>query len=130
MARPDAQPAAMSMPPRPLPTTAPMRPIRRLPALALAVSVAGCVVVPQTQHVFDPACGVATKQIRLEVAVLPGFHSCSGDGCVALMVTAGVVTVASVVISGSVAVIGNVLVWAERQAGCPRPPGTPLPAPR
>jgi hypothetical protein len=37
---------------------------------------------------------------------------------------------ASAVISGSVAVIGNVLVWAERQAGCPRPPGTPLPAPR
>jgi hypothetical protein len=25
-------------------------------------------------------------------------------------------------------VIGNVLYWAERRAGCPRPPGTPLPA--
>ncbi|MFM7506775.1 MAG: hypothetical protein ACKO3M_09505 [Rubrivivax sp.] len=118
------------MPPRPLPPPAAVRRIRLLPAVMLAVSLGGCVVVPQTQHVFDPACGVATKQITLEVAVLPGFHRCSGDGCVALMVTAGVVTVASAVISGSVAVIGNVLYWAERQAGCPRPPGTPLPAPR
>ncbi|MFO0442878.1 MAG: hypothetical protein ACK50F_01170, partial [Betaproteobacteria bacterium] len=86
----------------------------------MAFATAGCVVVPQTQQVYDPACGVATKQVTLEVAVLPGLHSCSGDGCVALMVTAGVVTVASAVISGSVAVIGNVLYWTERQAGCPR----------
>ncbi len=107
-----------------------MRARRVVGALVVSFALAGCVVVPQTQQVYDPACGVATKQITLEVAVLPGFHSCSGDGCVALMVTAGVVTVASVVISGSVAVIGNVLYWAERRAGCPRPPGTPLPAPR
>ena len=83
--------------------------------------------MPQTQHFYDPACGVAKKQITLEVAVLPGFHSCSGDGCVALMVTAGVVTVASAVISGSVAVIGNVLYWAERRGQCP-PGTTPPPA--
>jgi hypothetical protein len=95
-------------------------------AASAAVLTAGCVVVPQTRHVYDPECGVATKQITLEMAVLPGFHHCQGDGCVALMVTAGVVTVASTVISGSVAVIGNVLYWAERQAGCPRPAGTPL----
>ena len=107
-----------------------MRARRVVGAPVVAFALAGCVVVPQTQQVYDPACGVATKQITLEVAVLPGFHSCSGDGCVALMVTAGVVTVASAVISGSVAVIGNVLYWAERRAGCPRPPGTPLPAPR
>lgn len=105
-----------------------MRTGRVVGALCAAFAIAGCVVVPQTQQVYDPACGVATKQITLEVAVLPGFHSCRGDGCVALMVTAGVVTVASAVISGSVAVIGNVLYWAERQTGCPRPPGTPLPA--
>jgi hypothetical protein len=96
-------------------------------ALALVLPTAGCVVVPQTQRVYDPDCGVATKHITLEVAVLPGFHRCHGDGCVMLMVTAGVVTVASTVISGSVAVIGNVLYWAERQTGCPRPPRTPLP---
>jgi hypothetical protein len=64
--------------------------------------------VPQVLRVYDLACGVATKQITLEVAVLPGFHSCRGDGCVALMVTASVVTAASAAISGSVAVIGNV----------------------
>ncbi len=95
--------------------------------LAAATLLTGCVVVPQTRHVYDPTCGVATKQITLEVAVLPGFHRCQGDGCVALMVSAGVVTVASTVVSGSVAVIGNVLYWAERQTGCPRPAGTPLP---
>ncbi len=103
----------------------------RAAAIAVLVSaLAGCVVVPQTRHSYDPECGVATKHITLEVAVLPGFHSCQGDGCVTLMVTAGVVTVASTVISGSVAVIGNVLYWAERKAGCPRPPRTPLPAAR
>jgi hypothetical protein len=85
----------------------------------LASALAGCVVVPQTRSVYDPACGVATKQITLEVAVLPGFHRCQGDACVALMVTAGVVTVASTVVSGSVAVVGNVLYWAERRGQCP-----------
>jgi len=100
-------------------------------ALFLAGALSGCVVVPQWRQVYDPECGVAMRQITLEMAVLPGFHQCQGDGCVALMVTAGVVTVASAVVSGSVAVIGNVLTWAERQTGCPRPPGTPLPpAPR
>lgn len=96
------------------------------PLAVLAAALAGCVVVPQTRSVYDPACGVATQQITLEVAVLPGFHSCQGDGCVALMVTAGVVTVASTVVSGSVAVIGNVLYWAERRGQCP--PGMKQPA--
>jgi hypothetical protein len=106
------------------------RPWPKLPLLlpVLLLLLGGCVVVPQTRQVYDPACGVATRQITLEVAVLPGFHHCQGDGCVALMVTAGVVTVASAVVSGSVAVVGNVLYWAERQAGCPRPGGVPLPS--
>ncbi len=96
--------------------------VRLAPTWLLAAALAGCVVVPQTRSIYDPACGVATKQITLEVALVPGFHSCQGDGCVALMVTAGVVTVASAVVSGSVAVIGNVLYWAERRGQCP--PGT------
>jgi hypothetical protein len=77
-----------------------------------------CVVVPQTTRVYDPACGVATKQIVLDVAVLPGFYNCRGAECPAL-------TVASAVVSGSVAVIGNVLYWAERRGQCP--PGTAPP---
>jgi hypothetical protein len=104
-----------------------MRLVRAVASGAVVVATAGCVVVPQWHQVYDPQCGVAMRQITLEMAVLPGFHRCQGDACVALMVTAGVVTVASTVISGSVAVIGNVLYWAERQTGCPRPPGTPLP---
>jgi|JI8StandDraft_2_1071088.scaffolds.fasta_scaffold47612_3 hypothetical protein len=107
----------------------PRRPPRARTAWALAAPLllAGCVVVPQWHQVYDPRCGVAMRQITLEMAVLPGFHQCQGDGCVALMVTAGLVTVASAVVSGSVALVGNVLTWAERQAGCPKPPGTPLP---
>ncbi len=98
------------------------RPFTRVGAALALLALSGCVVVPQTRSVYDPACGVATKQITLEVAILPGFHQCQGDGCVALMVTAGVVTVTTAVVSGSVAVVGNVLYWAERRGQCP--PGT------
>lgn len=91
-------------------------------ALGLLPVLSACIVVPQTTRVYDPACGVATKQIVLDVAVLPGFYSCRGAECPALMVAVGVVTAASAVVSGSVAVIGNVLYWAERRGQCP--PGT------
>lgn len=103
------------------PSTRAPRRRRLLALLALSATLSACVVVPQTRHVYDPACGVATKQITLEVGVLPGFYNCQGDACVALMVTAGVVTVTSAVISGSVAVVGNVLYWAERRGQCPFP---------
>jgi hypothetical protein len=91
---------------------------RALVTTAAALSLAGCVVVPQTREVYDPDCGVAHKQIVLEAAVLGGFHQCAGDGCAAMMVAYGAVAAASVVVSGSIAVVGNVLYWAERRARC------------
>lgn len=94
-------------------------------AAALLAALQACVVVPQTRSVYDPACGVATQRIELEVAVIGSFQRCRGDGCVALLVSAGIVTVGSAVISGSVAVIGNVLYWAERRGGCPAPAAAP-----
>ena len=100
--------------------------IRMALAAGLLPLLTACVVVPQTTRVYDPACGVATKQIVLDVAVLPGFYNCRGAECPALMVAVGVVGAASAVVSGSVAVIGNVLYWAERRGQCP--PGTRPPA--
>jgi hypothetical protein len=97
------------------------RPPVRVALAALALATSGCVVVPQTRHVYNPDCGVATKRVELEVAVIGGFHHCRGDGCAALMVTAGIITVSSIVISGSVAVVGNVLYWAEHRGSCPAP---------
>ena len=105
----------------------PRPPIRMALAAGLLPLLTACVVVPQTTRVYDPACGVATKQVVLDVAVMPGFYNCRGQECAALMAAVGVVTVASAVVSGSVAVIGNVLYWAERRGQCP-PGTTPPPA--
>lgn len=54
----------------------PRPPIRMALAAGLLPLLAACVVVPQTTRVYDTACGVATSQIVLDVAVLPGFYNC------------------------------------------------------
>jgi hypothetical protein len=102
---------------------------RRLVPWAAALLLAGCVVVPQTVQVYDPDCRVHTRQITLEAAVLGGFHSCSGDGCAAMLATMGFVTAASLVISGSIAIVGNVVYWAEKQGRCQRGEPVPVPVP-
>ena len=86
--------------------------------LLAARCVAGCIVVPQTQAVYDPDCKVMTHQVTLETAVLGGFTRCYGDGCAAMLATLGFVTAASVVVSGSIAVVGNAVYWIERQGNC------------
>lgn len=86
--------------------------------LLAAALLAGCIVVPQTREVYDADCRVLTRQVTLETAVLGGFQSCVGDGCIALLATMGVVTAASVVVSGSIAIVGNVVYWFERQSRC------------
>ena len=93
----------------------------------LALGLAGCIVVPQVQSVYDPDCKIHTRQVTLQAAYLGGFHSCVGDGCVAMLAAVGVVTAASVVVSGSIALVGNVVYWLERQGRCPRAPA-PAPA--
>ena len=92
----------------------------------LAAALAGCIVVPQTQTVYDPECRMHTHQVTLEAAYLGGFHRCAGDGCVAMLAAVGVVTAASVVVSGSIALVGNVVYWMERQGRCPRAPAPAL----
>jgi hypothetical protein len=89
---------------------------------AVAVMLAGCIVVPQTQTVYDRECQVLTRQVTLETAVIGGFVGCSGDGCAAMLATMGFVTAASVVVSGSIAIVGNVVYWIERQGRCNRAP--------
>ena len=91
-----------------------------LRASLLALCLTGCIVVPQTQVVYDPACKMHTRHVTLEAAYLGGFHSCAGDGCVAMLAAVGVLTAASVVVSGSIALVGNVVYWIERQGRCPR----------
>jgi hypothetical protein len=95
----------------------------RIPTAGLALLLMqSCVVVPQTREVYDPECRILTRQMRLETAVVGGLQSCSGDGCVALLTAAGVVTAASAVVSGSIALAGNVVYWFERQGNCRRLP--------
>ncbi len=109
---------------------APTRPHLRSRHLAVALAglaLAGCIVVPQTQSVYDPDCRMQTRQVTLEAAYLGGFHRCAGDGCVAMLAAYGLVTAASVVVSGSIAIVGNVVYWLERQGRCPRPGPAPSP---
>ena len=98
---------------------------------ALSAAVLGaCIVVPQTQMVYDPDCKMHTRQVTLQAAYLGGFHSCAGDSCLAMLAAVGVVTAASVVVSGSIALVGNVVYWMERQGRCPPAPATaPLASP-
>jgi len=85
-----------------------------------SLALAGCIVVPQTETVYDPDCKVATRQVTLEAAYIGGFHRCGGEGCLTMLAAAGLVTAASVVVSGSIAVVGNVVYWLERQGTCMR----------
>ena len=85
-----------------------------------SLALAGCIVVPQTRAAYGPECKVATRQVTLEAAYLGGFHRCAGDGCLTMLVGAGLVTAASAVVSGSIAVVGNVVYWIERQGRCVR----------
>jgi hypothetical protein len=95
-------------------------------AALVSLLLAGCIVVPQTETVYDPDCKVATRQVTLEAAYIGGFHRCGGEGCLTMLAAAGLVTAASVVVSGSIAVVGNVVYWLERQGTCTR--GAPAPA--
>ena len=99
-------------------------PHRAAPALLLAASavLSACIVVPQTQSVYDPECQVMTREVTLETAVVGGFTRCAGDGCAAMLATLGIVTAASVVVSGSIAIVANTVYWLERQGRCVRGP--------
>ena len=96
------------------------------PILALA----GCIIVPTTQTVYDRECQVHTRQVVLQTAVIGGFHSCAGDACAAMLATMGIITAASVVVSGSIAIVGNVVYFLEKQGRCMRGQAGAAPPPR
>ena len=86
--------------------------------LALLLLLAGCIFVPRTAQVYDENCGIQTRQMVLEMQQVGVFAGCANEGCVGLLVAAGVVTAASAVLSGSVVVAGNIVYWFERRGRC------------
>lgn len=95
---------------------------RRLLALGLLVLLQACMVLPRTTQVFDPQCQVFSNHMVLEAVQVAAIHQCANQGCVALVVGAGIVSAASVVISGSIVVAGNIAYWFEKQAQCRKDP--------
>lgn len=95
---------------------------RRGLALALLVLLHGCMVLPRTTQVFDPECQVVSNHIVLETVQVAAIQQCANQGCVALIVGAGIVSAASVVISGSIVIAGNVAYWFEKRSQCRKGP--------
>ena len=91
-----------------------------LAMLLLAALLQACVVVPRTTTVYDEDCRIHMRQMVLDVEQVGFFGGCANQGCVALLVGAGVVTAATAVVSGSIAVAGNIVYWFERQGQCNR----------
>lgn len=98
--------------------------MKALSTLPLALLLAACVVVPRTESVYDAQCQLQRRQMVLDVHQVAAFGGCANEGCVALLVAAGVVTAASAVVSGSIAVVGNMAYWLERRGQC-NPPASP-----
>ena len=97
------------------------------PAASCAVALAplllqACVVVPRTTQVFDEGCRIHTRQMALELEQVAHIGGCANQGCVTLLLAAGVVTAVSAVVSGSIVVVGNVVYWFEGQGRCDGPP--------
>ena len=93
-------------------------PVHRLMALGVLVLMHACVVVPRTTQVYDAECQVVANQMVLQEVQLAAIHQCANQGCVALVVGAGVVSVASLVVSGTIVIAGNIAYWLEKQSQC------------
>jgi hypothetical protein len=91
---------------------------RHLLALGLLALLQACMVVPRTTQVFDPECQVVSNHMVLEAVQVAAVHQCANQGCIALVVGAGIVSAASIVISGTIVVAGNIAYWFEKQAQC------------
>lgn len=96
-------------------------PWARFTPLLLALACAGCIVLPRTAHVYDPACRTYVKQVILETTELGHLGGCVNEGCAVMLASMGMVSAASAVVSGSVAVVGNIVYWLERRGQCPAP---------
>lgn len=95
---------------------------RHLLALGLLMPLQACMVVPRTTQVFDPECQVVSNHMVLEAVQVAAIHQCANQGCIALVVGAGIVSAASIVISGTIVVAGNIAYWFEKQSQCRKGP--------
>jgi hypothetical protein len=96
------------------------RPDLSLKVMGLAVFTVlqGCIYLPRTTQVFDPECQIVANHMVLQQVQVAAIQGCTNEGCVALIVGAGIATGASAVISGTIVVAGNVAYWFERRAKC------------
>ena len=92
----------------------------RVFSLGLAAMLQACVYLPRTIQVFDPQCRVASNHMVLQEVQVAAIQHCANEGCIALIVGAGIVTAASVIISGTIVVAGNMAYWLERELQCQR----------
>ena len=90
----------------------------RFLVVSVAAALSACVYVPRTTQVYDHECGVMANHLVLEGGQVAAIQRCENQGCIALIVAAGVVTAATVIVSGSIVVVGNVASWLERKARC------------
>ena len=96
--------------------------INRLLALSLLALLQACVVVPRTTQVFDAECQVVANQMVLQEVQIAAIHQCANQGCIALVVGAGIITAASLVVSSSIVIAGNIAYWFEKQSLCRKAP--------
>jgi hypothetical protein len=105
--------------------------ISRCLALGTAALVSACVYVPRATLIYDDGCRAMVRHMVLEGGQVAAIQRCENQGCIALIVGAGVVTAATVLVSGSIVVIGNMASWLERKALCrPAPDASPDPRAR
>jgi hypothetical protein len=90
----------------------------RFLAVSIATLLAACVYVPRTTQVYDFECRTMANHMVLEGGQVAAIAHCENQGCIALIVGAGVVTAATVIVSGSIVVVGNIAYWFERKARC------------
>jgi len=98
------------------------RPLRLAVVVAWLALLQACIYVPRTTQVFDPECQIVANHMVLEEVQVAAIQGCSNQGCVALVVGAGMVSAASAIISGTIVVTGNVAYWFERKAYCRKQP--------
>jgi len=86
--------------------------------MSVATLLSACVYVPRTTQIYDPECRVMANHMVLEGGQVAAIQRCENQGCLALVVGAGVVTAATLIVSGSIVIIGNVAYWLERKQQC------------
>ena len=82
------------------------------------IVLAACIYVPRTTGHYNANCEIEERHLTLEAYQVGSLYGCKDQGCVALLVAAGIISAATAVVSGSVVVTGNVVYWLEEKGGC------------